>query len=259
MADEITDIKPGEAQGDPAAAGAAASETASAPAPAVPSTAQMAAEEREQFLADLARRVASELRPALAPAPPPTAGHPEQAGGGQLEREAAAIQREMAALEAQVAQDGGYSATTMLKRMELTDRTSALRAEATLEGLRRIEEARQVSASGTEERWTQFYQQNRNRGDVEMLRLAFERDEQKRAEAENAARPKPATPAPRTDPARPVVDVSGASEVSAQQRATRSMTWDQIRAHKATLEDAGDFRAVREFDMKIRNGDVIPK
>lgn len=207
--------------------------------------------EREAFMQDLARRVAEQLRPAPTPPPPTTSA----SGTEHLEREAASILQEQKELQDRVNREGGWSADTLLKRQDLIDRTSAVRAEATMAAVREMETRQRVTSLGSEERWQQFYRENRNRGDVEILRAAFERDEAKRL----AEMPKPPVVAPKTTFNAPVVDVSAPAEVTAAERKARTMTWEQIRQHKARLEEAGDHKAVRDFDAKLRNGDVIAK
>lgn len=251
MADE-PEVTPSEAPDDSAPADVVASEAAPGEAPAPSSPVPNADAEREAFLAEIARRVAEQIRPALTPPTPPTTA---AVGHDPLEAEAQAILDAKKALEDRVQREGGWSAETLLKSNELTDRTSALRSEVTLRGLKEMETRQRVEALGKEDRWHSYYAQNKHRGDVELLRAAFERDEMKRVEAT----PKPPVVPKRTETERRVVDVSGPAEVSASERKARTMTREQVQAEKNRLKEAGDFRAVRELDAKLRNGDVILK
>jgi hypothetical protein len=249
MAEE-PEVQPSEAPDDSAPADVVASEAApegsAAPSP-------NADAEREAFINEVVRRVAEQFKPAPQPTPiPPTTA---AMGHDPLEVEAQAILDAKKALEDRVQREGGWSADTLLKHNELTDRTSALRSEVTLRGLREMESRQRVDALGKEDRWHQFYAQNKHRGDVELLRAAFERDELK---AQSEA-PKPPVAAPKTPTIRPVVDVSGPAEVSAAERKARTMTREQVQAEKSRLAAAGDSRAIRELDAKLRNGDVILK
>jgi len=250
MADE-PEVKPGEAPDESAPADVVASETV--PGEEKPEAPALNADnEREAFINEVVRRVAEQFKPAPQPSTPPT---PTTVGHDPLEMEAQAILNERRALEDRVRQDGGWSADTLLKSNELTDRTSALRAEATMRGLREMEMRQRVDALGKEDRWKQFYAENKGRGDVEILRAAFERDELKKA----ADAPKPTVVAPKPTIARPVADVSGPAEVTAGERKARTMTREQVQAEKERLKAAGNFSAVRELDSKLRNGDVILK
>lgn len=256
MADE-PEVKPSEAPDESATADVVASEAASgneAPAAAAPASAEA---EREAFIAQVAQRVAELIQKPSTPTPTP----PTTAGGNldPLEREAASILAEQKALDDEVARDGGWSAATIIKRQDLKDRISSLRTEALLHGMRLQEEQRTVESFGSDERWQKFYRENKGRGDVQLLRAAFERDELK-AQAEAAAKePKPPIVTKPIPDRRPIADVSGPVEVNASERKARTMTREQVQAQKRKLEDEGKFAEVRELDRSIRNGDVILK
>ena len=250
MADE-PEVKPGETVIEPTKVAEVPGETVAGDA--LDAQAEAAAE-RERFLTEIVARTVTQTVAQLRSATQPTATPPTTAAGpvADLEREALAIQTEMRALDAQTAAAGGHTADTLVKRIELTDRTSALRAEATMRAVRMGEEAQQVRTLGAEERWQDYYRDNRTRGDVAILRLAWEREEAKRAPEKTPVPPKLAD---RT----PVVDISGASEVTSADRRARTMTSAQVHATKERLTEEGKLGEIRKLDSQIRDGEVILK
>lgn len=246
MADE-PEIKPGE--------GASEAVEAAAPSEAAPGpdAQALAAQERENFLNEIVTRVVAQVRSVAQPA---TTTPPTPAAGplADLEREAQAIGAEDEALKQQFQRDGGWTAETLVRRQDLTDRKSAWRAEASMRAVRLTEAQARVEKAGEEPEWLKFYEANRNRGDVDLLRAAWERDQLK-----NAPPPKIATPQPKLTERAVVPDVSGAAEVTASERKARTMTHEQVRALKAKLEDEGKFKEIRELDSQLRNGDVLLK
>lgn len=246
MADE-PEVKPGETPVDEPKGSEAAGETATGEKPEE-AQARLAAE-REQFLNDIASRVVAQMRSTGPTTPPP----PTPAAGplADLEREAAAIQAEEAALKDQYARDGGWTADTLVRRQDLTDRKSAWRAEASLRAVRMSETQTRVEKAGSEPGWLKFYDENKHRGDVDILRAAWERD--------NAREPEPKPQPKFTEPRKPAPDVSAPSEVSSVEKKARTMTSEQVRAHKERLESEGRHKELREFDSSLRDGTVLMK
>lgn len=257
MAEE-PDKTASEAPGESVTTDAVASEAQPVEQPLTPANVLGTSEqEREAFLNELARRVAAQLQPPPAsPSPSPT---PATGGLEALEREAASILEAEKALAARVEREGGWSADTMLARQDLVERRSAVRAEAAIVAVREMETQQRVTQFGTEDRWKEFYRANRHRGDVELLRAAFERDEDRRAKEAAAGAPKPPVLPRKTEPTAPVVDVSAPSEVTAAERKARTMTMDAVREAKKRFEEAGDAKAIRDLDRKIRDGEILLK
>lgn len=249
MADE-PEIKPGETVVEQPNGSEAPGEAA--PGTVAPDAQARAAQEREDFLNEIVARVAEKIRPAApAPAPPPTTAAGPLA---DLEREAQAIAAEEAALTRESQQVGGWTADMLVRRQDLTDRKSNWRAEATLRAIRLQEAQTRVEKAGEEPGWLKYYEANRHRGDVEILRAAWEHDQMK------AAPPSPTpAPQPKLTERAPAPNVSGPAEVTATERKARTMTREQVQATKAKLEEEGKFKEIRELDASLRNGDVLLK
>lgn len=246
MADE-PEVKPGETVGDELNGSAAPGETV----PGEQDAKARETAEREAFLAQVVESVVSRLRAEVAPAPsnpPPT---PANGPLADLEREAAAIEAEAQALAQQFQRDGGWTADTLVRRQDLTDRRSAWRAEAAIRAVRMNEQRVAVEKAGSEAEWLKWYEANKHRGDVDVLRAAWERD--------NPRKPAETKPQPKFTERPPAPDVSGAAEVTAQERKARTMTQEQVRAAKAKMDEAGDYKGIRELDAKLRNGEVLLK
>lgn len=211
-----------------------------------------AAAEREAFLNEIVTRVVAQVRTV---AQPTTTTPPTPAAGplADLEREAQEINAEEAALKQEFQRSGGWTADTLVRRQDLIDRKSAWRAEASMRALRLTEAQSRVEKAGEEPEWLKFYEANRHRGDVDLLRAAWERDQLK------AAPPAKPAPQPKLTERTPAPDVSGAAEVTASERKARTMTSEQVRAQKAKWEEEGEFKKIRELDASLRNGDVLLK
>lgn len=208
-----------------------------------------AAAEREAFLNEIVTRVVAQVRPAApAPSPPPT---PADGPLADLEREAQAINAEEARLKQAFQRDGGWTAETMIERQDLIDRKSAWRAEATMRAGHLEREQAKVEKIGEEPGWLEYYAKNRSRGDVDILRAAWERDQIKNAP------PKLPAPQPKLTERAPAPDVSGAAEVTASERKSRTMTREQVQAQKAKWEEEGEFKKIRELDASLRNGETL--
>lgn len=249
MADE-PEIQPGETVVEQPAGSEAPGETAPGADAAAEAQARAAAE-REAFLAEIVSRVVAQVRPAApAPSPPPT---PADGPLADLEREAQAIAAEDAALKAAFERDGGWTAETLVRRQDLTDRKSNWRAEATMRAVRLTETQARVEKVGEEPAWLEYYAKNRTRGDVDILRAAWERDQMK------AAPPPKPTPQPKLTERAPAPNVSGAAEVTASERKARTMTLEAVKEQKAKWEEAGEYGKIRELDASLRNGDVLLK
>lgn len=249
MADE-PEVKPGETvveqpkgseEPGEAAAEAASQQDAQA----------RAAQEREAFLNEIVSRVVAQVG---RQAPPATTTPPTAPNGplADLEHEAQAIEAEARSLDEQFRRDGGWTADTIIRRQDLTDRRSAWRAEAAIRAVRMNEQRGAVEKAGQEAEWLKWYEANRHRGDVEVLRLAWEREQAK-------AKPAVTTPQPKLTERPPAPDVSGAAEVTASERRARTMTSEQVRAAKAKMDEEGNHKGIRELDAKLRNGEVLLK
>lgn len=251
MADE-PEVKPGETVVEQPTGSEAPGETATGTEAADAAT--KAAQEREAFLnsvvPEIVSRVVAQVRSV---AQPTTTTPPTPAAGplADLEREAQAIEAEDRALKEQFQRDGGWTADTIIRRQDLVDRKSNWRAEATLRAAQLERTQVMVEKAGEEPGWLEYFANNKHRGDVDLLRAAWERDQMKNAP------PKPAAPQPKLTERAPAPNVSGAAEVTASERKARTMTLEQVKAQKAKWEEEGEHAKIRELDTSLRNGDVL--
>lgn len=219
--------------------------------------------ERDEYLANIAaqaaqRAVAEWARthgsaaPSAPQAPPPTAG---QGVVAELHREKAEIDAEAARLE-RAMQTDGVTAQHLLDHQRHVQREGRWLAKVNLEATRMSETERQVSSVGTEKEWREFVAQYPSGTDIALMRDAFERRQEKSKGSGEKPKPRPDL---RRDPERPIVDVSGASEVSAGEKRARTMTRAQAEAHKNDLRESGDTDALIAFGKRIRSREVILK
>lgn len=268
MADEPkVELETPEETGDEAAASPESTSASGGDSAGSDDAASAADTARDEYLAQLSARVARETVAELMrsngnsagqgnqAAPPPTAAsgavvalHEERQ---RLDAEEARIQR---AIEAE-----GLTAANLYAHQQYAIKDGRWLAKVNLEATRMSEREREVSKKGDDDAWKNFVNTYPPGTDIELLRDAFEKRQERAAAVKPGEKPKPPKFAPRQpDSDRVVVDVSGASEVTAHDRKARTMTSAQIETRKAQLRES-DMDAYIKFGKDLRNGAIIRK
>lgn len=216
---------------------------------------------RDEWIAGLVAKGVEQALSRFQPASQAPAAQPPTAGRGivaELEAERDTIAAEMRRVEENIRKDG-LTAQNIYDRQTAFDRKADWLAKVQLEAARQSDAERQLDKAGNEEEWRQYAAQYPPGTDLMLLRKAFLHDKREAEAAAAANKPKPRFTPPPAGSDRRVVDVSGASEVSAAERKARTMTGAQIEARKDELRIAGKREELISFERDIRNGQVIRK
>ncbi len=266
MADDPkVELEATEETGDEATASPESTSSSGGDSAGSDDAAQAADTAREEYLAQLSARVAREtvaelMRQGNGTGQGNQAASPPTAASGAV----AALAKEREALDAEEARlqraidAEGLTAANLYAHQQYGIRDARWLAKVNLEATRMSEREREVSSKGNDDAWKRFVSTYPPGTDIELLRDAFE----KRQEREAAKAPKKPGLKPdlrRPDPDRVVVDVSGASEVTATDRRARTMTGAQIEARMAHLRDSGDMDGYIKLGRDVKSGAVIRK
>lgn len=218
---------------------------------------------RDEYLAKLAANAAREVVTQLLREQGNGSGQgthavrpPTPAGGAvaELHAERQVLDAEEARLQRAIEAEG-LTAGNLYAHQQLVQKDARWLAKVNLEATRQSEREREVSGAGQGDAWRNFVAGYPAGTDISLLRDAFE----KRQERELAKTPTKKPPVlSRREPERVVVDVSGASEVSAGERKARTMTAAQIEARKEHLRET-NMDAYIQFGRELRSGAVIRK